>query len=110
LGEGWGIFFRAFVQKDEAPVVYDKDLSGGISISGQHWSRPDDVLGIAYAYLMGSTQAKIDHSHVAEAYLKFQLQKDVDVTFDVQYATDRIDSPRGNPQAWIIGGRLNFVF
>jgi hypothetical protein len=37
LGEGWGIFFRAFMQNDQAPVVYDRDLSGGISISGRHW-------------------------------------------------------------------------
>ena len=65
-------------------MVYDRDVSGGVGISGRHWERPDDELGIAYAYLMGSTQAKIDHSHVAEAYLKVQLPRDVDVTFDVQ--------------------------
>ncbi|MEA3277728.1 MAG: carbohydrate porin [Pseudomonadota bacterium] len=110
LGDGWGIFFRAFIQNDKEPVVYDRDVSGGISINGRHWGRPDDVLGIAYAYLTGSDQAKIDHSHVAEVYLKFHFLRDVDVTFDVQYQTDRIDSPRGNPQAWIVGGRLNFDF
>ena len=110
LGDGWGVFLRAFMQNDEAPVVYQKDVSGGISISGRHWGRPDDVLGLAYAYLAGSTQSKIDHSQVAEAYLKFQILRQVDVTFDVQYETDRIDNPKGNPQAWIVGGRLNFEF
>ena len=34
LGQGWGIFFRAYAQNDEAPTPYDGDLSGGISISG----------------------------------------------------------------------------
>ena len=108
LGESWGIFFRAFAQNDEAPIVYDRDVSGGISISGQRWGRPDDVLGIAYAYLLGSSNQSIDHTNVAEAYLKFQLHRSVDFTVDVQYEKDHTDED--DPQAWIFGGRLNFEF
>ena len=110
LGEGWGIFFRAFAQNDEAPIKYDRDLSGGISISGQRWGRPDDVLGIAYAHLIGSSEQSIDYTNAAEAYLKFQLVRSVDFTVDVQYTKDHIDSDKGDPQAWVFGGRLNFEF
>jgi hypothetical protein len=46
---------------------------------------PDDTLGIAYARLIGSSRQKIDHSDIAEAYLKFQLHRSVDFTVDVQY-------------------------
>lgn len=63
LGQGWGIFFRAYVQIDEAPIVYDRDLSGGISISGLHWERPDDVLGIAFAHLIGASKQSIDYTN-----------------------------------------------
>lgn len=108
LGEDWGIFFRAAVQNDEAPIVYDRDLSGGISISGLHWGRPGDVLGIAYAHLFGSSRQSIDYTNAAEAYLKFQLISSVDFTVNVQYQEDHSD--KGNPQAWIFGGRLNFEF
>jgi porin len=110
LGEDWGIFFRAFMQNDDAPMVYDKDVSGGISIGGRHWGRPDDTLGIAYARLIGSGRQKIDHSDIAEAYVKFQLLRSIDFTVDVQYEKDHTESVKGNPQAWILGGRLNFEF
>ena len=110
LGEGWGIFVRAFTQNDQAPVVYDRDLSGGLSMSGRHWGRPDDTLGIAYARLIGSSRQKIDHSDVAEAYLKFQLPRSIDFTVDVQYEKDSNDSTNGAPRAWVLGGRLNLEF
>ena len=110
LGEGWGIFFRAYTQNDDAPIVYDRDLSGGISISGRRWGRSDDVLGIAYAHLIGSSRQSIDYTNAAEAYLKFQLIRSVDFTIDVQYEKDHTDSDKGDPQAWIFGGRLNFEF
>jgi len=110
LGEGWGIFFRAFAQNDEAPIVYDRDLSGGISISGLQWGRPDDVLGIAYAHLIGASRQSTDYTNAAEAYMKFQLIRSVDFTVDVQYEKDQTASNKDNPQAWIFGGRLNFEF
>ena len=110
LGEGWGIFFRAAVQNDEAPIVYDRDLSAGVSISGRHWRRSDDELGIAYAHLIGASKQNIDYTNAAEVYLKFQLVRSVDFTVDVQYTKDHTDSGKGDPQAWIFGGRLNFEF
>lgn len=110
LGEGWGVFFRTFMQNDQAPVVYDSDVSGGISISGRYWRRSGDVLGIAYARLNGSNGQKIEHSNVAEAYLKFQRLRSIDFTVDVQYEKDYTNSTNGDPQAWILGGRLNFIF
>ena len=110
LGEGWGIFFRAFAQNDEAPIKYDRDLSGGISISGRHWGRSDDVLGIAYAYLFGVGRQSIEYTNAAEAYLKFQLVRSVDFTVNLQYTKDHIDSDKGDPQAWIFGARLNVEF
>ena len=110
LGEGWGIFFRAFAQNDEAPIVYDRDLSGGISISGLQWGRPDDVLGIAYAHLIGASRQSIDYTNAAEAYLKFKIISSLDFTIDVQYEKDHTLSNKDNPQAWIFGGRLNVEF
>jgi hypothetical protein len=110
LGEDWGIFLRAHLQNEQAPVVYDRDISGGVSISGRHWGRPDDVLGIAYAHLHGSGKNSIDHTNAAEAYLKFQLLKSVDFTIDLQYHKDYTDIVGGDPQAWFLGGRLNLEF
>ena len=110
LGEEWGVFFRAAAQNNDAPIVYDRDLSGGISISGLPWGRSDDVLGIAYAHLIGSSKQSIHYTNAAEVYLKFQLISSVDFTVDVQYEKDHIDSDKGDPHAWIFGGRLNFEF
>ena len=110
LGAGWGIFIRAATQNEQTPTVYDSDVSGGISIGGRYWGRPDDVLGIAYARLNGADGQTIEHSNAAEAYMKFQLMKSIDFTVDIQYEKDFTDSTRSNPQAWIFGGRLNFVF
>ena len=110
LGDGWGVFLRAHLQNEQAPVVYDRDISTGVSISGSHWGRPDDVLGIAYAHLRGTGKNNIDYSNVGEAYLKFQLLKSVDFTIDLQYQKDHTDIAGSDPQAWFLGGRLNLEF
>ena len=110
LGEAWGIFLRAHLQNEQAPVVYDRDISAGVSIGGKHWGRPDDVLGIAYAHLHGTGKNNIDHSNVAEAYIKFQLLKSIDFTIDLQYQKDHTVIADGDPQAWFLGGRLNLEF
>lgn len=110
LGEDWGIFLRAHLQNEQAPVVYDRDISTGVSISGGQWGRPDDVLGIAYAHLHGTGKNNIDYSNVGEAYLKFQLLKSVDFTIDLQYQKDHTVIAGGDPQAWFLGGRLNLEF
>ena len=68
------------------------------------------MLGIAYAHLIGASRQSIDYTNAAEAYLKFQLVRSVDFTLDGQYTKDHIDSDKGDPQAWIFGGRLNYEF
>ena len=68
------------------------------------------MLGIAYAHLIGASRQSIDYTNAAEAYLKFQLVRSVDFTLDGQYTKDHIDSDKGDPQAWVFGGRLNYEF
>jgi high affinity Mn2+ porin len=81
-------------------------LSGGLSIKGVRWGRPDDTLGIAGAInyispqfqtflaqggtgiLIGDGQLDYAPEHVLEAYYAFQIKKGVVVTADYQYFAD----------------------
>ena len=83
-------------------------LSGGINISGKLWGREDDSFGIGYVYINGGN-TDLDSSQVAEAYVRFALDKYVALTLDVQYMQDKYDDA-DNPNGFIYGLRLTAEF
>ena len=112
LGSTLGIFFRAATQEDVAVVNFDKQFSFGTNVNGRLWGRPRDECGLGYAYLNGASGSDINNSHVAEAYIKFQLSNHADLSFDVQYQKSSLndDEGNGNPKVWVLGTRLNAYF
>jgi len=112
LGAALGIFFRAAIQQDVAVVNFDRQFSSGANVNGRLWGRPTDECGLGYAYLNGGSGSDFDNSHVVEAYIKYQLSKHADLSFDVQYQKSSLndDGGRGNPDLWVLGTRLNAYF
>ena len=88
------------------------DHTVGTNVNGRLWGRPRDECGLGYAYLNGASGSDFDNSHVAEAYIKFQLSNHADLSFDVQYQKSSLndDGGRGNPELWVLGTRLNAYF
>ncbi|KPK29314.1 MAG: porin [Nitrospira bacterium SG8_3] len=104
FGEIIGAWVRFGFQDDKAAVNYENIYSGGIDISGTLWGRQKDNMGIGYGYLDGCNQ-DIEKTQVAEAYVRFVLDKYFALTFDVQYMRDELKSGEG-PKGFIYGIRL----
>lgn len=82
--------------------------SGGFSIKGNWWKRPEDNVAIAYGYLDGNTD-EINNVQVAEAYYKFHINQYADLTFDVQYQTEDYKKEE-DKRVTAYGVRLNVAF
>lgn len=108
LGERLGVFVQLGWQQDDAAVDFTAMYAGGLHLHGQLWGRPQDHLGIGYAYLDGGNTG-IERSHVFEAYLRIVLNDIVAVTADVQYIDEQREG-RSGPQGWIPGVRLTAEF
>jgi hypothetical protein len=108
LGDVVGAFLRIGWQDDDAAVNYDTIWSGGINISGSPWSRPDDNIGLGYAYLDGGS-LDISQSHVAEAYYRFVINDHLALSADIQYLQDDLQN-REDPAGFIYGMRLTAEF
>ena len=81
----------------------DRHLSGGVQVSGAHWGRPDDRLGIATVidgivrvhqqylgaggdgFLLGDGGLKYGEEQIVEAYYRIQCGRYVEVSPDYQY-------------------------
>ena len=109
LGELFGVFVRLGRQADDAIVDYDALNSGGININGKLWGRVNDEIGIAYGCVKGAHLSAIDHSTIAEAYLKVQVSERFDVTLDAQYILDDYRATQ-DQEGFVYGGRLNAYF
>ncbi len=112
LSEIFGVFLRiGFGNDDPLDQVHDALYSGGLNINGKLWGRAKDEAGLGYAYLHGAgdNDGDIKHTQVAEAYVRFQLNRFADVSVDLQYVQDEV---RGepDPSVWVIGGRVNAYF
>ncbi len=97
LGENLGGWLRLARTNDDAAVDYANLFSGGIDIQGGRWGRPDDNIGLGYAYLDGGN-LDVDASHVAEVYYRFVVNDYLAITADLQFMKDdrdEIDSPDG---------------
>ena len=107
LSKDVGVFLRASSANDRieeyAFTEIDNDLSGGISVNGTHWDRPDDVLGVAFStaglnrqhrqYLanggmggfLGDGQlTRYGREDVLETYYNYHLYKGVQLSPDFQ--------------------------
>ncbi|HAK61512.1 MAG TPA: porin, partial [Nitrospiraceae bacterium] len=84
LGDILGIFVRLGRQADDAIVDYDALNSGGLNVSGKLWGSVNDEIGIAYGRVEGADQSPLDHTTIAEVYLKVQVSERFDATLDVQ--------------------------
>ncbi|MFC5741409.1 carbohydrate porin [Dyella tabacisoli] len=125
-----GVFARASYADDKveeyAFTEIDKTVSGGISIKGIRWQRPDDTIGIAFSsaglnrdhrdYLaagglggfLGDGQlSRYGREKALEIYYNFQIAKGVQFTADFQRITNPgYNADRQGP-IQIIGGRFH---
>jgi porin len=108
LGERLGIFLQLGWQSDDAAVDFTAMYSGGLNVRGHLWGRPQDNLGIGYAYLDGGNTG-IKRSHVFEAYVRTVLNDIFAITVDVQYIDETHQASSG-PQGWIPGIRVTAEF
>ena len=108
LGEILGAFLRLGWQNDDAAVDFKAVYSGGLNISGALWRRPQDNIGLGYAYLDGGNTG-INHTHVFEFYVRIILNDYVAFTADVQYMDEDIQGGNG-PRGWLPGFRITAEF
>ena len=112
LGNTFGSFVRIIAESDDlADRVHEQLYSGGLNINGRVWSRPQNELGLGYAYLKGAGNqpGDVDYTHVAELYVRFNLNGFSDMSFDLQYVKDRLRNAP-DPQVWVFGSRFNAYF
>jgi len=118
VSENWGVFARAgWADGNVEPWDFtdiDRTVSGGVSISGKQWGRPDDTIGIAGVVngISGVHEAFLNAGglgilvgdgmlphpgpeQIIETYYSYALSSSTKVTFDYQlivnpgYNTDR---------------------
>ena len=104
LGDIFGTWIRFGWASDDAAVDWKSLYSGGINIMGHGWQRPDDTIGIGYAYLEGGNMG-IDNSQVFETYYRFLVNEYIAAAADIQYMKDSMEED-GNTDGWIFGIRL----
>ena len=108
LGDIFGTWIRFGWANDDAAVDWKNLYSGGINIIGLPWQRPDDTIGIGYAYLDGGNMG-IDKSQVFEAYYNYVYNKHFSASADIQYMRDSMEVSR-ETDGWIFGGRMAVEF
>ncbi len=106
LNETVGVFVRASTQSDDAAIDHDELLSVGLNIMGTHWNRPQDSVGVGVGYLDGAKDSGIDDTVAAEAYYRYLLTENVDLSVDAQWIKDSIEND-SNPEGMLVGVRIN---
>ena len=125
-----GLFLRASTDDDKveeyAFTEIDDTVSGGLSMQGNRWHRPNDTFGIAFStsglnrnhrdYLaagglggfLGDGQlTRYGREDVIETYYNMQVIKGVNLTLDFQQITNPgYNADRRGPVR-IIGGRIH---
>ena len=112
IGARLGLFLRLTWQSTDAAVDYQALYSGGIDLSGDAWRRPEDNIGLGYAYLEGGN-TDVKRTNVFEAYYRASLNDYLAVTADIQYMSDalaQIDPEQEDPEGWIFGLRATAEF
>ncbi|TVQ92637.1 MAG: porin [Chromatiaceae bacterium] len=112
LGPVFGAFLRLAWQGEDAAVDYQALYSGGININGGPWQRPDDNIGLGYAYLDGGN-TDVRRTNVFEGYYRAQVNEFLAVTANVQYMSDNLvreNLSQRDPEGWLLGLRLTAMF
>jgi len=113
--------------EDMAFTDIDSSLSGGLSIKGTRWSRPDDVIGIGGAIntisqdhrdflaagglgpLIGDGRLNYQPERILETYYAFALNKAFTFTVDYQFVANPAYNADRGPVS-IFSGRLHGEF
>jgi high affinity Mn2+ porin len=132
VSENWGLFARAgWADGNIEPWDFtdiDRTVSGGVSISGKQWSRPDDTIGIAgvvngisgvhaaflnaggLGILAGDGQLpNPGPEQIIEAYYSYALSSSTRLTFDYQFIVNPAYNTDRGPVS-VIGARLHAQF
>lgn len=117
ISDGIGLFLRYALQDDGIDEnIVKSAVSGGISISGSHWNRDDDVLGLAYGILgvnkratdIASISNPEDETHI-EVYYKFGFSDHFTLTPDLQVITNPGgDGDRDTVAIYGVRAQMNF--
>jgi high affinity Mn2+ porin len=132
VNDNFGLFFRAgWADGNIEPWDFtdiDRTVSGGVSINGRSWGRPDDTIGIAgvvngissahvaflnaggLGILIGDGQlTNYGLEKIFEAYYSYALNASTKLTFDYQFvANPGYNADRG--PANVFAGRFHWQF
>jgi high affinity Mn2+ porin len=126
-----GLFARASWNDGQNEILsftdIDRSLSGGLSIKGSFWGRPDDTIGIGGAVnglsvahrdflaagglglLIGDGRLNYSTERIFETYYSWKLTKWSALTFDYQFITNPAYNADRGPVS-IFSGRLHAEF
>jgi high affinity Mn2+ porin len=126
-----GLFARASWNNGSNEILsftdIDRSVSGGLSIKGSFWGRPDDTVGIGgavnglsdahRAYLaaggigliIGDGQLNYSPERILETYYAYNLRKGITVTADYQLITNPSYNADRGPVS-VFSGRLHGEF
>jgi high affinity Mn2+ porin len=126
-----GLFARASWNDGQNQILsftdIDRSLSGGLSIKGSYWGRPNDTIGIGGAInglsaanrdflaagglglLIGDGQLNYRPERILETYYAYSLNKNVTLTADYQLITNPAYNADRGPVS-IFAGRLHGEF
>ncbi|OKO88777.1 cell envelope biogenesis protein OmpA [Bradyrhizobium sp. NAS80.1] len=126
-----GLFARASWNDGQNQILsftdIDRSLSGGLSIKGSRWGRPDDTIGIGgainglsaahrdflaaggFGLLIGDGQLNYRTERILEAYYAYSVVKNVTLTADYQLVVNPAYNADRGPVS-IFSGRLHAEF
>jgi high affinity Mn2+ porin len=126
-----GLFARASWNDGQNQILsftdVDRSLSGGLSIKGSFWGRPNDTVGIGgainglsdahrdflaaggFGLLIGDGQLNYSPERILETYYSWKLNDWSALTFDYQFITNPAYNADRGP-ASIVSGRLHAEF
>jgi len=128
LAGGIGVFARASAAQGNREAYeftdVDQSVSGGVSLHGDRWGRPDDTVGLALVVnsisldaerylnagglgiLIGDGRLNYGLEQISESYYEFRVKKGITVTFDYQFVENPAYNRDRGPVS-IIGLRLH---
>jgi high affinity Mn2+ porin len=131
LAKDVGLFARASWNDGENQILsftdVDRSLSGGLSIKGSYWGRPNDTIGIGGAInglsaahraflaaggiglLVGDGRLNYRPEEILETYYAYSLSKNVTLTADYQLVPNPSYNADRGPVS-IFSGRLHAEF
>jgi high affinity Mn2+ porin len=131
LSDNIGAFFRYSWNDDRTQLCCFTDInesfSGGVSIKGKLWDRPDDTLGLGAAFnmlspaarryfaagglglLIGDGALSYSGEDIFETYYSFSVTKNISLIADYQYVQNPAYNLDRGP-VHIFGGRIHVQF